>query len=850
MRPCQSKSPQVDLNQPSGDSRSHLPDWIPVLPARLAERIRPANRSPKAPQDQSSEQFVLYWMHHALRTDENPALELAVRLAGHLSRPLLVYLGLSERYRFASDRHHTFILQGFLDVHARLSNLGIPVVLHVERPGHRGPYLRQLVGRSCCTVTDEMPVAPTRDWLERLAFHAEVPILAVDTSCIVPVRLMGGAFPRAFEFRSATQKMRSARLSLDWPEVVWNGTASAPGALPFEPIEQPRHLDLSELVGQCEIDHLVGPVPHTPGGAAAGLARWQAFRDHRLAAYADDRNDPLTGGVSRMSAYLHYGMVSPFRLAREAAGRPGPGPEKFLDELLIWRELAWSFCFHRADHGLISALPTWAVRTLVDHESDERATLLDWERLARGETGDPLWDAAQKSLLIHGELHNNVRMTWGKAILNWTPTPGHALDLLIDLNHRYALDGRDPSSYGGLLWCLGLFDRPFTPVHPVFGAVRTRPTRDHARRLDVARYRTQTTRPPAASLPKVAVIGGGLAGLTCARTLADHGFAVEVFEKSLSLGGRMATRRTDSGLEFDHGAQYFTARSEPFRRYVSAWRERGLVAPWTEAVIELADNTPQPLFDQPERFVAVPGMSALAEHLGRQLTVHRGVRATALRAEGQGWFLDLSRTEQRSEPTRSRDLEYRAADPTGPFDLIVVALPAPQAAELLAGHAFATQCGNVAMTPCHAAIVSFAEPTGLPFGGAFVSGAPVRWAARNSGKPGRPSAPETWVLHATADWSRQNLDRPLVEVAALLPAAFAARLGRSLPPMTARLAHRWVYATAPNPRADRTLFDANTGVAVAGDWLAGNRVEGAFLSGAATAGAILRHALHPRVSVS
>lgn len=843
MKRRRTQPPHVDLEQPSEPSRVHLPAWVPPIPARLAERTRMVNVASRAPQDQSPEQFVLYWMHHALRVEDNPALELAVMLASRLSRPLLVYLGLSERYRFASDRHHTFILQGFQDVHAQLSTLGIPVVLHVERYGHRGPHLRTLVSRSCCTVTEEMPVAPTRGWLERLSSTTRVPILAVDCSCVVPLRLMGRAYARAFEFRSETQELRATRLQHPWPTLIWNGETEVPASLPFEPIDQPREINLAELVGQCDVDHLVAPVPHTPGGTTAGVARWADFCDNGLAAYADDRNDPLAVRGSRMSAYLHYGMVSPFRLTREAAERSGPGPEKFLDEMLVWRELSWSFCFHRPDHGLMSALPAWAIRTLVDHETDERPALLDWERLARGETGDSLWDAAQKSLLVHGELHNNVRMTWGKALLNWTQTPGHALDLLIDLNHRYALDGRDPSSYGGLLWCLGLFDRPITPAHPIFGTVRTRPTRDHTRRLDVARYHAHATRPLLDPLPKVAVIGAGLAGVTCARTLADHGIHVELFEKSFTLGGRMATRRAESGLEFDHGAQYFTARSELFRRYVSAWRERGLIAPWTEPVVELADNTPQPLFDQPERFVAQPEMPALAEHLARQLTVHRGVRVKVLTQDGRKWMLDISRADQITASSSSRKLTYHPAEPAGPFDVVIVALPAPQAAELLQGHEFAERCAAITMTPCHAAIVAFAEPTGLPFGGAFVSGSPIRWAARNSGKPGRSATPETWVLHATAEWSQANLDLPLIEVAALLPAAFSARLGRPLPPVTARLAHRWMYATAPKPKSEQSLFDANSGLAVAGDWLAGNRVEGAFLSGAATAGAVLRHAL-------
>ncbi|MFN9960373.1 MAG: deoxyribodipyrimidine photolyase, partial [bacterium] len=131
--------------------------------------------------------------------------------------------------------------------------------------------------------------------------------------------------------------------------------------------------------------------------------------------------------------------------------------EKFLDELLIWRELAYSFCFYRPDHHRWSALPEWAQATLQRHAQDPRPRVYTWEELARSQTSDELWNAAQRSLFLHGELHNNVRMTWGKALLQWASCPKEAFRIMEDLNHRYALDGRDPSSYGGMLWCLGQF---------------------------------------------------------------------------------------------------------------------------------------------------------------------------------------------------------------------------------------------------------------------------------------------------------------------------------------------------------------------------------------------------------
>ena len=801
-----------------------LPDLVfgpkmmhPTLPEHLRERLRvtvdrPPNRRGR---------FVLYWMHNALRGHENPALDVALSTARHLGLPVFVYQGLSERYRFASDRHHAFILQGARDAHAELAARGIGSALHLERPQHRGPHLRTLAACAAVVVTEDLPTDPVSRWVARLDETVATPVWLVDTACVVPMKLVGKGHDRAFAFRDATRKLLDERLARPWPEQPDPPERFVPPDLPFEPVDL-TVADLRELIAGCEIDHTVGPVPHTVGGLRAGYDRWDAFKANGLRRYADDRNDALRDGVSRISAYLHYGMVSPLRIAREAAAVRGPGAEKYLDELLVWRELAYSFCHFRPNHEALSAIPKWALDTLRQHEGDQRPALLDWETLARGRTGDPLWDAAQKSLLIQGELHNNVRMTWGKALLNWTSTAADALRLMIDLNHRYALDGRDPASYAGLLWCLGQFDRPHNPPNSIFGTVRTRPTEEHAARLDPDRYLVRTTRPWQVHMPRVAVIGAGISGLICARTLADYGFPVTVFDKGRGLGGRAATRRVEPDLSFDHGAQYFTARDLNFARYASAWRAQGVVAEWGGRVVKLqggsvANTTPQP------RYVGTPGMSALGTHLAADLAVRRETRISRVSSADGGWKL-------------SDDLVAGF----GPFDFLIMAVPAPQAAELLAPHPFATAAAGVSMAPCWAVLVSFDGRYEVPWDGAFVHDSPLSWVARNSSKPGRPAGPDCWVLHAGPEWSSAHLeDAPEAVGIHLLEALHAATVAR--PPAVAYMAtHRWRFSQGADPTDRRALFDPETGLVVCGDWLAGGRVEGAFLSGAAAAGYVLR----------
>jgi photolyase PhrII len=811
------------------DPRARPMDPTRDLPGHLAERVTARNDHPTRP----GRDFVLYWMRTALRGHENPALDVAVALGERLGLPALVYQGISERYPFASDRHHAFLLEGAADLSAELLERGIAHACHVERPGQRGPFLRELAARAAVIVTEDMPVPPLTVWTRALAARVDAALWTVDTACVVPMPLVPRRPDRAFAFRDATRRTRALRLGASWRDVEPTTPAPALDALrlPFTPID-PRRVDRAALIGACAIDHTVAPVADTRGGSVAGYARWEAFR-RRLGGYAASRNDPLRDGVSRMSAYLHYGMVSPLRIASEAAAIGGAGAGKYLDELLVWRELAYSWCWHleRAGDDLhaLDVLPAWARDTLAAHAEDPRPQLPSWETLARGRTGDALWDAAQTSLLRHGELHNNLRMTWGKALLDWTPSAARAMDLLVDLNHRYALDGRDPSSYGGLWWCLGLFDRPFPPAAPRRGVVRPRPTEEHARRLDLARYRAQVERPIAAHLPRIAVVGAGIAGLTCARTLADHGLAVRVFDKGRGFGGRTSTRRVGAGLTFDHGAQYFTARDPRFQLRVGSWLHDGVVARWDARIATLAGGVVGPDPNPGARYVGTPGMSAITRHLGAELEVAFGVSVAGLARDGDLWC---------AFDDGGREL--------GRFDCVVLALPAPQAERLFVtagADDLAAAAANARMAPSLAAMVAFATPLDAPFDGAFVSGSPLSWVARDSSKPGRQAGCDAWVLHPSPGWSSAHFDAPPSQWRDALLAAFAVALDRPLPEIVHADQHRWGFALPTEPLAASSLHDATLGLAACGDWCGGPRVEGAWLSGADLAGRILRRAV-------
>ena len=157
-------------------------------------------------------------MHHALRGHENPALDLAIVTAERVGLPVFVYQGLSERYRYASDRHHAFILEGARDAQNEISSRGIGTAFHLERRTHNGSHLRQLARQAAVVITDDLPTEPITGWVEQLSAKIDTPIWLVDTACVVPMKLVGRAYDRAFAYRDATSKLMEKRLFQPWPE--------------------------------------------------------------------------------------------------------------------------------------------------------------------------------------------------------------------------------------------------------------------------------------------------------------------------------------------------------------------------------------------------------------------------------------------------------------------------------------------------------------------------------------------------------------------------------------------------------------------------------------------------------
>jgi deoxyribodipyrimidine photo-lyase len=460
--------------------------------------------------------FVLYWMIAQRRVRWSFALERAVAWARELGKPLVVLEALRCDYRWASDRLHRFVLQGMAVNRNRLAGTGVTCFPFVERrPGQGKGLLEALAGRACVVVTDDFPSFFLPRMVAAAAARLAVRLEKVDSNGLLPLAATDRVFLRAVDFRRFLQKELPSHLT-ELPRADPLAGVSLPElpGLPASIVRRwpPASAEVlraeAKILAGLPIDHAVSAVTHD-GGSEAAEAVLERFLDRRLRRYVDDRNALVDRATSGLSPYLHFGHISahqvfaavaaredwhPGRLGRRVTGaRQGwwgmsPAAEAFLDQLVTWRELGYNMSSLRDGVQDYASLPDWARTTLEAHRRDPRPDLYTLEDLERARTHDEVWNAAQRELVRDGTIHNYLRMVWGKKILEWSPTPRQALAAMIELNDKYAVDGRNPNSYSGICWCLGRYDRPWGPERPIFGKIRYMSSDNTRRKLDLGPY--------------------------------------------------------------------------------------------------------------------------------------------------------------------------------------------------------------------------------------------------------------------------------------------------------------------------------------------------------------------------
>ncbi|MEO6446010.1 MAG: deoxyribodipyrimidine photo-lyase [Gemmatimonadaceae bacterium] len=433
--------------------------------------------------------YILYWMQSTHRLEENWALRFAVREADRLNKPLIIHQGLDPTYEHASDRIHAFVLANARELQARAATAGhhYHFVLRRRRDDDRR-VVDRLASRAAMVVTDLYPTCGIAERTRRFADRVNCRVVAIESHGVVPsganekeeyaARTIRPKLRRLLDLAMEPVEDRPARLAV---------SASLAGSLECEPLDL-LHADLATEIARCDIDHGVPPVP-LPSGYAAARSRLESFCRGALADYSARRADPNDDeGSSRLSPYLHFGQISAAEVVRAvmAAGAGAEG-ERFVDELVTWRELALNFCLRNPSYGTLDGLPDWVRKTMASHAGDPRDATYTLEEFELGRTHDPLWNAAQGELVQSGTMHNVMRMLWGKHVILWSAEYADALAWLIHLNNKYSLDGRDPSSYGGIQWCFGKFDRPFFR-RPVLGLIRPMSLERARKKWDANRY--------------------------------------------------------------------------------------------------------------------------------------------------------------------------------------------------------------------------------------------------------------------------------------------------------------------------------------------------------------------------
>ncbi|MDD4224557.1 MAG: deoxyribodipyrimidine photo-lyase [Candidatus Cloacimonetes bacterium] len=456
-------------------------------------------------------EFVLYWMQQSQRIDYNHALNLAGTLAAEWKVPLIVVFVLSGDVPEANQRHYQFMLEGLAETASELAGQGIPFHLCAGQPQE---VIAAIAKDRAFVVADRGYLRWQRNWREKLSAKlGPQRWLEVESDVVVPVETASNKeeYAAATIRRKILKHLEAFLLppdQLGLPKLKKPGP-ELPASIPRLSYKQGLGLDgLTEFAARyLRIDASVTPVSVFKGGRSEGLKRLDSFLSEKLIRYAQKRNDPSLGIQSDLSPWLHFGQISSLEVAVRAlefcgvpayaaAGLIGDksgleplqaGLASFLEELIIRRELSCNFCWFNPDYDNYACVPLWARQSLNDHLLDSRPAIYSPEELESAATDDPWWNAAQREMAITGKMHNYMRMYWGKKIIEWSPDPETAFQVMLWLNNKYQLDGRDPNSFAGIAWCFGKHDRPWQS-RAVFGSVRYMNAAGLKRKFDMQGY--------------------------------------------------------------------------------------------------------------------------------------------------------------------------------------------------------------------------------------------------------------------------------------------------------------------------------------------------------------------------
>jgi deoxyribodipyrimidine photo-lyase len=419
-------------------------------------------------------------MQASQRTEHNHALEHAINIANESSLPLIVYFGITDNFPEANLRHYRFMLEGLKEVKDSLKSRGIRLVSTHESPKIGAVRLSK---RASLVVVDRGYLKIQKQWRTYVASHIDCPLLQVETDVIVPVE----SASNKEEYSAATLRRKINRQLDKYLVPVSENTPTKDSfSLEFD-FDSLDISDANEVLSQLNIDRSVFAVTSYTGGTNQARKRLDNFLDNKLDSYKDLKSDPEFDITSGLSPYLHFGQISPLRIAISVLSADSLSRQDFLEELIVRRELSMNFVNYNHYYYEFRALPEWAQNTLFEHTNDPRDYLYSIDELEKAKTHDKYWNAAQKEMVITGKMHGYMRMYWGKKIIEWTENPETAFKFALYLNNKYELDGRDPNGFAGVAWCFGKHDRPW-PERRIYGNVRYMSSSGLERKFNMGKY--------------------------------------------------------------------------------------------------------------------------------------------------------------------------------------------------------------------------------------------------------------------------------------------------------------------------------------------------------------------------
>ena len=407
---------------------------------------------------------VVYWMQRDRRSNNNWALVHAQNIAIRLKAPLTVFYSLNGNFSDGNNRQYGFLLKGLVDTIKELEKYNIP--FHIRR-GDAISAIKKYISKANTgyLITDFSPLRVYKNRVAKLVSTINIPFEIVDAHNIVPTWVVS----EKQEFAAHTLR-RKIHLLLD------EFMHPIPKIIPHPFLDKKNEYEQFKpnvILKNLRIDNSVQEISWLKPGEQNGIKVLQSFIRDRFDISGELRNNPTKNNLSNLSPYIHFGQISAQHIANEINNlEDSDGKNNFLEQLIVRRELAENFCFYNKNYDSFDGFHAWAKKTLNEHRSYKREYLYSKIEFENANTHDDLWNAAQFEMVEKGKMHGFMRMYWAKKILEWTPDPESALQIAIDLNDKYQLDGRDPNGYTGIAWSIGgIHDRPWFE-RPVFGKVR------------------------------------------------------------------------------------------------------------------------------------------------------------------------------------------------------------------------------------------------------------------------------------------------------------------------------------------------------------------------------------------